>query len=175
MKLIHQDNDIINKAAEMLKIANPMELVKRCVTVVQDIKKLERERDELQSQIANMRTQNLFDNAVDVNGIKVIVANLGDIKTDMLRKISDDVKARAGDYLCVIAGVDGEKGNFAVACGKDGIAKGVHSGKIAGKVAALTGGKGGGRPDSAMAGVGDVTKVDAALENAIEIVKEFMK
>ena len=55
------------------------------------------------------------------------------------------------------------------------MAKGAHAGKIAGKVAALTGGKGGGRPDSAMAGIGDRFKIDEALDKVNEIVGEFVK
>ena len=58
--------------------------------------------------------------------------------------------------------------------GKAALAKGAHAGKIAGKVAALTGGKGGGRPDSAMAGVGDKYKIDEALDQADEIAAEFL-
>jgi alanyl-tRNA synthetase len=75
----------------------------------------------------------------------------------------------------VVAGVDGEKANLVVVCGKNAVAKGAHAGKIAGKVAALTGGKGGGRPDSAMAGIGDRFKIDEALDKVNEIVGEFVK
>ena len=62
-----------------------------------------------------------------------------------------------------------------VVCGKNAVAKGAHAGKIAGKVAALTGGKGGGRPDSAMAGIGDRFKIEEALDKVNEIVGEFVK
>ena len=71
--------------------------------------------------------------------------------------------------------IDGEKANLVVVCGKNAVAKGAHAGKIAGKVAALTGGKGGGRPDSAMAGIGDRFKIDEALDKVNEIVGEFVK
>ena len=69
--------------------------------------------------------------------------------------MGDEIKARESDIVAVIAGVNGEKANLLVVAGSDAVAKGAHAGKkIAGKVASLTGGKGGGRPDSAMAGVG---------------------
>ena len=93
----------------------------------------------------------------------------------MLRKMGDELKARESDVLAVIAGIDGEKANFAAAAGKDAVAKGIHAGKIVGRTAALTGGKGGGRPDSAMAGAADISKLDEALEQVCSIAEEFIK
>ena len=75
----------------------------------------------------------------------------------------------------MIAGINDDKANLVAAAGKDAVAKGAHAGKIVGKVAALTGGKGGGRPDQAMAGVGDKYKIDEALDKVNEIVSEFVK
>ena len=100
---------------------------------------------------------------------------LTNTRPDMLRKMGDELKAREADAVAVVAGVDGEKANLVVVCGKNAVAKGAHAGKIAGKVAALTGGKGGGRPDSAMAGIGDRFKIDEALDKVNEIVGEFVK
>ena len=100
---------------------------------------------------------------------------LRNIKPDVLRKMADEIKANRDDIIIVLAGIDGEKANLAVACGKEALAKGAHAGKIAGRVAALTGGKGGGRPDSAMAGIGDKYKIDEALDQADEIAAEFIK
>ena len=174
MEMLKEHVDMARKAAEVLKLGNPMELVKRCAGVMADIKALERERDALQSEISNMKAQSLFDNAVDVNGVKVITAMLN-IRPDVLRKMGDEIKAKEDDAVAVIAGVNGEKANLLVVAGKNAVAKGAHAGKIAGKVAALTGGKGGGRPDSAMAGVGDRFKIDEALDKAPEIVGEFVK
>ena len=96
---------------------------------------------------------------------------LTNTRPDMLRKMGDELKAREADAVAVVAGVDGEKANLVVVCGKNAVAKGAH----AGKVAALTGGKGGGRPDSAMAGIGDRFKIDEALDKVNEIVGEFVK
>ena len=66
------------------------------------------------------------------------------MRPDMLIKMGDEIKARESDIVAVIAGVNGEKANLLVVAGKDAVAKGAHAGKIAGKVASLTGGKGGG-------------------------------
>lgn len=175
LDLFNENERLIHHASEILKLANPMELLKRCTSVMHDIRELERERDALQSEISSLRTKSLFENAADVGGVKVITAMFTGIKPDMLRKMGDEIKSHRSDIVAVIAGVDGEKANFLAVAGKDAIAKGVHAGKIVGKVAAITGGKGGGRPDSAMAGIGDRFKIDEALDKTVEIVGEFVQ
>lgn len=175
LKLLREHINTSRQAAEALKLSNPGELVKKCISVMDEIKNLERERDELQTEISNMRAKALFENPTDVNGVKVITAMLTNMRPDMLRKMGDEIKARENDVVAVIAGVNGEKANLLVVAGKDAVAKGAHAGKIAGKTAALTGGKGGGRPDSAMAGIGDRFKIDEALDKVNEIVAEFIK
>lgn len=175
LKLLREHINTSRQAAEVLKLSNPGELVKKCISVMDEIKNLERERDELQTEISNMRANALFENPTDVNGVKVITAMLTNMRPDMLRKMGDEIKARENDVVAVIAGVNGEKANLLVVAGKDAVAKGAHAGKIAGKTAALTGGKGGGRPDSAMAGIGDRFKIDEALDKVNEIVAEFIK
>ena len=175
MNMLKDHIDMTRKAADVLKLGNPAELVKRCIALMGEIKSLEKERDSLQTEISNMKTKALFDSAVDVNGVKVVTAMLTNIRPDMLRKMGDEIKAKEDDYIAVVAGVNGEKANLLVVAGKNAVAKGAHAGKIAGKTAAITGGKGGGRPDSAMAGIGDKFKIDEALDKVTDIVAEFVK
>ncbi|MBQ7069855.1 MAG: alanine--tRNA ligase [Ruminococcus sp.] len=175
LKLIAEHSEEIKKAAQVLKVANPMELANRCSAVMQEVKDLERERDALQSEINAIRAKNILGTTADVNGIKVASAMLSNIKPDALKKMAEDIKAQFDDVVVVIAGVNGDKANIVAAAGKDAVSKGAHAGKIVGKVAALTGGKGGGRPDQAMAGVGDKFKIDEALDKVNEIVGEFVK
>ena len=174
-KFIEEHADRLKNVAKVLKVNNPMEVVVRAEGVMAQIKALEKERDELASQIAKIRADAMLNSAVDVGGIRVVTAMLQSIKPDALRTMADDIKGSNDDMIAVIAGVDGEKANIVCSCGKDAVAKGAHAGKIVGKVAAVTGGKGGGRPDSAMAGVGDRFKIDEALDKVTEIVSEFVK
>ena len=174
-KFLEENVDRIKEAAKVLKVNNPLEIVARAEGVMSQIKALEKERDELQAQIAQIRADALGKSAVDVNGAKLVTGMLQNTKADALRKMADEMKGNDDDLIVIIAGVDGEKANIVCACGKNAVAKGAHSGKIVGKVAALTGGKGGGRPESAMAGVGDRFKIDEALDKAAEIVAEFVK
>lgn len=175
LKLVAEHSDEIKKAAEILKTANPLELVNRCTAVMQQVKDLEKERDELQASINAIRSKSIIDGTVDVNGVRVASAMLSNVKPDALKKMAEDIKSRFDDVVVVVAGVYGDKANFVAAVGKNAVEKGAHAGKIVGKVAALTGGKGGGRPDTAMAGVGDRFKIDEALAKVESIVAEFVK
>ena len=175
LRLVAEHSEEIKKAAAILKTANPFELVNRCSSVMQEIKDLEKERDELQSSINAIRAKTILDSTADVNGVKVASAMLSNIKPDALKKMAEDIKSQFDDVVVVIAGVFGDKANLVAAAGKNAVSKGAHCGKIVGKVAALTGGKGGGRPDTAMAGVADRFKIDEALAQVNDIVAEFVK
>ena len=87
----------------------------------------------------------------------------------------DEIKANNPKAVAVIAAVDGGKLQFAASAGADAVKAGAHAGKLVGAVAAVTGGKGGGRPDGAMAGGADISKVDEALAAAAGILAEQLK
>ena len=171
LNLLGTQIETINSASSALKLANPAGLVARCVSVMDEVKSLEKANAELSGEIAKMRSSSLADNAVELNGCKIITANMGATASGELRQMAETLRDKAPNNICILA----SETNIAVACGKDAVAKGAMAGKIVGKIASITGGKGGGRPDSAMAGVGDKTKVDEALSNALEIVAEFVK
>ncbi|MBR6564737.1 MAG: alanine--tRNA ligase, partial [Clostridia bacterium] len=87
----------------------------------------------------------------------------------------DIVKGDNPDTVTVFAGVNGEKLTFCASCGKDAIAKGVHAGNLVREIAKLTGGNGGGKPDSAMAGGKDVSKLADALSSVVALVEAQIK
>ncbi len=175
LELMSKQLETITEASCALKLGNCNELVHKCVGVMEEIKNLEKTKDGLMQTIADMRAKTLLDRTTDVNGVKLINVMFDPIKPDELRKIAEATRDRVPEIVCVIAGVNGDAANIVVTCGKDAVAKGAHAGKIVGKIAALTGGRGGGRPDSAMAGVGDRFKIDEALAAAAEVVAEFIK
>ncbi len=171
LELMTQHIDTINNAAATLKVANPAGLVARCKGVMDEVKSLEKANAELSGEIAKMRSSSLADNAKDVNGVKLICAVMGDANGGELRQMAESLRDKDELNVCVLI----SNTNIAVACGKQAVAKGAMAGKIVGKIAAITNGKGGGRPDSAMAGVGDKNLVNDALNGAEEIVAEFVK
>lgn len=116
----------------------------------------------------------MFSKPVDVNGLEVYIAKLDGTTPDALRSMGDDLKNKADNVVGVIAGVNGEKASIVAVCGKEAIAGGVKAGDVVREVAKLAGGGGGGRPDSAMAGAKDISKLDDALNSACDIIKGFM-
>ncbi len=164
----------LESSAAALKLANPSELPAKCAAVVNEIKGLEKEISDLSGTIASARTDSLISSASEVNGVKVMTGIFENTKTDVLRTMGDKVKDKYPDAVAVLAAVNGASAQFLCVCGKEALSKGAHAGKIVQKVSAVTGGKGGGRPDSAMAGAGDVSKVSEAVNSVKNIVSEFI-
>ena len=175
LELLNQNINTISQAASVIKLANPNELVAKCSSMVNDIKSLETEINALDEELATIKIDGLFENYISVGEVNIISAMFTPYKSEVLRSMCDKIKEKAPKMICVFAGVNATAGTFVVACGKDAIAAGAHAGKIAQKISAITNGKGGGRPDSAMAGIGDKFKIDEALAKLPEIVKEFLK
>ena len=175
LELLNENSKTINASASALKITNANELTEKCVAVMDEIKQLQTDKKQLQEEIARLKTDSLYSNAVEIGDLKLIANVFKNTKADILRKMSDDVKANHPEMICVLIGVDGAKGNIAVSCGKDALSKGAHAGNIAKAVAAVADGRGGGKPDSAMAGINDVSKADEACKAAAGIVADMLK
>ena len=103
-----------------------------------------------------------------------IIAAKVDVKSDALRRMGEQLRDKAADLAAVLIAKDGAKATVCAVCGKDAVAAGLHAGKIVAATAALTGGKGGGKPDVAMAGVGDVNKIDTAIAGVKDIVQGML-
>ncbi len=165
---------LINNASAALKLQNSAEIPAKCAALVNDNKSLEKQIFALNQKIAETEMNNVFKPGVEYNGITLTSAMVRGVKPDVLRQLGDKFKDNNPAGIALIAGVDGESGTFCCICGKDAVARGAHAGKIVGRVAAVTGGKGGGRPDSAMAGIGKTYMVDEALAAFESIVKDFI-
>ncbi len=170
----HRCLDTINDASRALKLANPSELVSRCRTVSEELKTYEKEKKELSETVAELKSSALLAGGREFFGVKLIISRVKDVKPDEIKKMAEAIKNKLSDAVAVIAGINNDSANLAAACGKDAIDKGVLAGKLVGRIAALAGGKGGGRPDSAMAGVKDISKLDYALSQVDDTVKELL-
>ena len=171
LELIDEYKDTVAKSAAAIKAPNANELVARCTAAAAEIKALEKQVAELNSKLASTQLDSLFENAVEYNGCRVTFAKFNNVKPDVLRTMGDQLKDKAPDIIAILA----SDSSMLCVSGKDAVAAGAHSGKIVQKISALTGGKGGGRPDSAMAGIGDTNKLDEALNALADVVKEFVK
>ena len=176
-KYVESRNRLIDDAAANLKLANAGDLPAKTAALSNDLKAKEKEIERLSSIIANMKASSILDNAVEVGPCRLIVSNMGETTVDELRKMCDMIRSKGEAYIGVVAGVQSARGtgNICVCCGKEAVAAGAHSGRIVKEIAVLAGGNGGGKPDSAMAGVKDISALDGALSGAEAIVKSFLE
>ncbi len=171
LELLGSYKTTIDNAAAALKVANSSELVNKCVAVTADVKELERKIAELNAKIASSGLDDILANAIEYNGCKLVSAKLDGATTDVLRNMGDQIIDKFSNVIAILA----NDASMLCVSGKDAVKAGAHSGKIVQKISAITGGKGGGRPDNAMAGIGDITKLDEALKALGDVVAEFVK
>ena len=167
--------ELINQTAAELKVPNANDLAKRANAVMGEIASLKKEIEALNNKIAASKLDGVLNSAKQIKSVKLIAFNAEGMDVDSARTLGDKIKAEQPDTVAVLAVNAHGKLNFIAVAGKDAVASGVHAGKLVGAVAAVTGGKGGGRPDSAMAGGQDATKIDEALKKAEEIVETMSK
>lgn len=169
---IDKNESVINSVAEILK-TNPAEIAQKANAVVEENKNVKREIEALKSKLASSKSDDALTNAVEVNGIKVIAARLDDgLDINSLRTAGDSLKQKLECAVVVLASVDGEKVNLVSMATKTAIEKGVHAGNIIREVAKITGGGGGGKPDSAQAGGKDPSKLNEALEKVKALIEK---
>lgn len=171
LSLIDEYKGTIDKAAAAIKAPNASELAAKCAAAATEIKDLEKQIAELNSKLASGQLDAVLDNAKAYKNVRISSVKLSGVKPDVLRTMGDQIKDKAPDIIAVLV----SDSSMLCVSGKEAVAAGAHSGKIVQKIAAITGGKGGGRPDNAMAGIGDVSKVDEALADLENVVAEFVK
>ncbi|MBU3576276.1 alanine--tRNA ligase [Polynucleobacter sp. UK-Mo-2m-Kol15] len=153
--------DKINEAATILK-THPGDLVNRVAQLQDSLRQAERELDKVNSKLAASQGDDLATQAIDVNGIKVLAARLDGADSQVLRETMDALKTKLKTAAIVLASVQGDKVSLIAGVTVDSIAK-VKAGDLVNFVAQQVGGKGGGKPEMAMAGGTDPSKLAAAL------------
>ena len=175
LHLLSKYHTMLLESAAALKVAKPEDVAAKCAAVAAEVKSLEKEKAELNAKIAASQTGDVMANAVSVGAVRAATVQLTDVSADALRKMGDEAKDKNPDAVVVFASVNGSSASLLCVCGKEAVAAGANAGKIVKEVAAVTGGKGGGRPDSAMAGAGDASLIGKALEAVPSIVGSFVK
>ncbi len=176
LNLLANANNTLTQASMSLKLSNPTEIVKKCDSIMAEMREKNNEIQRLNSIIANTQMANLRDNAKEVCGIKILSVLVSDANIDALRAMGDKAKDNNKDDKAIIllVSMSQAKSNFLCIATQAAIEAGAHAGKIVKEAAMITGSNGGGRPDSAMAGVGDNTKIDEALLKLPEIVEKLI-
>ena len=164
-------NRTLLEAANVLK-SSPFELVDKLKANQEEMRKLHHDLDALQDKLRSGEIGQFLASAKRVGDLHVVTASRPGASPDELRRLGDMLRDRDSAVVAVIASVDGEKLTFQAVCGKDAVAKGVKAGDIIRAVCAVCGGKGGGRPDSAMGGGRDVLMLDDALASVDNFVAD---
>jgi alanyl-tRNA synthetase len=124
---------------------------------------MRRELDSANAKLSELKTASLIDNMETVGAYKLLTAKL-DVRPDAARTLCDTVKAKYPNAVAVFATLSDGKLNFVACAGPEAVKAGAHAGNILKEISAICGGKGGGRPDSAMSGGKDIDKIDEALD-----------
>ncbi len=175
LNLITSKDRLIADTAAELKVQNPVDIAKKAAHLQGEIAGMKREIESLNSKLAGSKMSDVLANAVEVKSVKLVTYVADGMEIDAARSLSDKIKAENDDTVAVITVKSGDKLNFIAVAGKSAVANGAHAGKLVGAVAAVTGGKGGGRPDNAMAGGRDASKVAEALESAKATLEGMIK
>ena len=150
------------EASAKLKV-KPADLAGKIQSNLDEIKELKRQIEQYQAKDASGAVEKLLESAKEIGGVKVLTAKVSGMDAAKLRQMGDMLRDKAANIVGVLASVNGEKPSFLAICGKDAVAKGLKAGEVVKLVCSTCGGSGGGKPDSAMGGGKDATKVDEAL------------
>ena len=169
LALLGERDALIKDTAKELKSPNPAAIATKAAAVQAEMKELRRELESANSQIANAKADALLSSIKTVGKFKLLAAKV-EMRADQARGLSDTVKDKYSDAVCVLAVVSDGKLSLVGSAGAEAVKAGAHAGNLLREVAAICGGKGGGRPDSAMGGGKDIDKIPEALAKAEEIL-----
>ncbi len=161
--------------AVALKANNMKDVAARAQAVTAELKEANKQLEIAKAKLASSQIDGLFQNAVEVDGVRIVTVYLNGTTPDTLRSMMDKLRDKEPNAVGALIGTDGSKTPLAVGVGKNALARGLKAGALVKQIAAIAGGNGGGKPDFAMAGIRDTSKIDDAL-NAVEgIVKENLE
>ena len=166
--------DMLFQAAAALKV-KPVDLKERAGQMVSETRELRQTIEKLKAKEFVSETDQFLMSAKAVKGLKVVSMSRSGMTADDMRKMGDFLRDKEPKVAALLAGVNEEKITFLAVCGKEAVAKGVKAGDIIKTIAPICGGKGGGKPDSAMGGGSDLLKLDDALAALDDFVNEKAK
>ena len=153
-----------------VKVKNPAELEDKLNAQMEEIKALKKEIEQYKAKEAAGAVDQMLASAAQVGAVKILTVKLPGADANKLRQMGDVLRDKDASVVAVLASAAGDKVTFLAVCGKDAVKAGVKAGDIVKHVCTVCGGSGGGKPDSAMGGGKDATKMDEALAS----VKDFV-
>ena len=161
--------ELVSNVAAIVK-AKPADLADRLNAQNEEIKQLKKELEQFKAKEAAGAVDQMLNSAKAVGAVKVLTVKVPGADAGKLRQMGDVLRDKDASVVAVLASVNGEKVTFLAVCGKDAVKAGVKAGEIVKHVCTVCGGSGGGKPDSAMGGGKDVSKMDEALASVADFV-----
>ncbi len=171
LKVIADYKNLAADTAEAMKASSEKDIARRAAQLMSELKDTQKQLEKAEAQIAAGKIGGLLEKAAAVNGLRVVSAVLENTPAEELRKTAETLKADNADVIALLAAVNDGKLTFCAACGKDAVGKGAHAGNLVKEAAKIAGGNGGGKPDIAMAGGKDISKIKEALAAVEDIAR----
>lgn len=169
---VKEEEAVLAEAAALLK-ANPKDVAKRVSSLQADYKELQRENESLSQKIANAQAGAVLDAAQKIGDVTVLATRVDAKDNNQLRQMMDDLKGKMEKAVIVLGAAADDKVMLCAGVTKDIVGGNYHAGNIVKTVAEQCGGKGGGRPDMAMAGAKEASKLEDALNSVYDYVKSI--
>ena len=173
VETLHREEDELARLAAMFK-TSPADLVQKIEQQAAELREAKRVIEQYKAKESAGGADALLGSAKTVGGLHIVTCRNGECDANALRRMGDVLRDKDSAVVAVIAAVNGDKITFQCVCGKDAVAKGVRAGDIIKNITAIAGGKGGGKPDSAMGGGNDVSRLDDALRAVESFVESRM-
>ena len=171
LKAMESSQGVLSRAAQFLKTA-PSGLLERMEQQANEMKQLRQALEKFKAEASLGEARQFLASAKTVKDLHVLATTRNGVDTAELRTMGDFLRDKDPKAVAVIASINGEKITFLAVCGKEAVARGIKAGDLVRHVSAICGGKGGGKPDSAMGGGSDLLKVDDALASVDDFVSE---
>lgn len=175
LALLDERTSELTRTAAALKANNIKDVPARAEAMSAELKETSKQLDIAKAQLAASQIEGMFESAAVVEGVRIVTMFMNGTGPDTLRSMMDKLRDKAPDAVGALIGTQGEKTTLAVGVGKNAQAKGLKAGVLVKQIAAIAGGNGGGKPDFAMAGIRDTSKIDDALNAVQEIVKKELE
>ena len=174
LDVMNRNQELLFHAAQMLK-TTPGDLVSKVEQQIAELKATRQALEKFKAEASLGEARQFLMSAKNVCGMKVLTANRDGMDANALRQMGDFLRDKEPGVVAVLSSVNDGKITFLAVCGKEAVAKGIKAGELVKSVCAICGGKGGGKPDSAMGGGSDLLKLDDALASVDNFVAEKLK
>ena len=174
LDIIKKDKDLIVNTAKILKANNPNDIAKKSESLINELKEQKKETEKLAGRIATQKVRELLSQTVKIKDLDYVASKIDDINQEGMKILCEELCQKNPNIVAVIASASDGKLIFTAVCGPSAVKNGANAGTFVRQIAQITGGGGGGRPEFAVAGGKNLSKLDEALSKGGEILKSLL-